>query len=271
METRAHHILIGLFTMAVIAGGMWFVLWLAGGGPTEKSETTLYDVVFRQAVTGLSSGNRVLYNGVPVGLVEQIRLDPDDPQQVIARVRVSASTPVRQDTLAELTLANLTGASEIQLLGGSAQSPPLERADGGVPKITARASQIGRLSEALTEILDDASRLLENSNRLLSKENTAHLTRSLENLDRFTGTLAGQSEAMRQGVENLSRASTRIERLLRENEAALAEGMQGLDDLGPALDELRRSTAAVRKAVERFDRNPGGYLLNREPVREFQP
>jgi len=271
MEIRAHHILIGLFTMAVAAGGMWFVLWLAGGGPTEESETALYDVVFRQSVAGLSSGNRVLYNGIPVGLVERIRIDPDDPRQVIVRVRVRASTPVRQDTLAELVLANLTGASEIQFLGGSAQSPPLERADGGVPQITARASQIARLSEAMKEVLDDASRLLENSNRLLSKENTAHLARSIENLDRFTSTLAGQSEAMRQGVENLSRVSARVERLLRENETALTDGMQGLDDLGPALDELRRSTAAVRKAVERFDQNPGGYLLNREPVREFQP
>lgn len=271
METRAHHLLIGLFTVVVAAGGMWFVLWLAGGGPTEDSETKLYDVVFRQAVTGLSSGNRVLYNGIPVGLVKRIRIDPDDPRQVIARVQVTTSTPVREDTKAELVLANLTGASEIQLLGGSAQSPPLERADGGVPKITARASQIARLSEAMKEVLDDASQLLENSNRLLSKENTANLVRSLENLDRFTATLAGQSEAMSQGIESLSRTSARVERLLRENEAALTDGMQGLEELGPALEELRRSTAAVRNAVERFDRNPGGYLLSREPVREFQP
>ncbi|MDY6978931.1 MAG: MlaD family protein [Pseudomonadota bacterium] len=271
METRAHHILIGLFTVAVAASGMWFVLWMADGGPGEEAESRLYDIVFRQPVTGLSNGNRVLYNGIPVGQVERIRIDPDDPRQVIARVQVTASTPVREDTRAELILANITGASEIQLLGGSAQSPPLEGGDGGVPRITARASQITRLSEALTEVLDEASRLLENSNRLLSRENTAHLARSLENLERFTSTLAGQSEAMRQGVDDLSRISARIERLLRENEAALADGMQGLNDLGPALDELRRSTAAVRKAVERFDRNPGDYLLRREPVREFQP
>ncbi len=269
METRAHYILIGLFTVAVAAGAMWFVLWLAESGPTE--ETRFYDIVFRQAVTGLASGNRVLYNGIPVGLVKRIQIDPDDPGQVIARVQVTASTPIRQDTRAELILANITGASEIQLLGGSAQSPPLERVDGSVPTITARRSQIARLSEVLTEVLDDTSLLLENSNRLLSRENTANLARSLENLDRFTGTLAGQSEAMRRGVESLSRVSARVERLLRENEAALADGMQGLDDLGPALDELRRSTAAVRKAVQRFDRSPGDYLLSREPVREFQP
>jgi len=269
METRAHHILIGLFTVAVVAGAMWFVLWLAKTGPTEEAE--IYDIVFRQAVTGLSSGNRVLYNGIPVGVVKRLRIDPDDPRQVIARVQVAASTPVRQDTRAELILANITGASEIQLIGSSAESPPLARADGEVPKITAGSSQIARLREALTKVLDDASLLLENSNRLLSEENTANLARSLENLDRFTGMLVGQSEAMRRGVENLSRVSARVERLLRENEAALADGMQGLDDLGPALDELRRSTEAIRKAVQRFDQNPGGYLLNREPVREFQP
>jgi len=269
METRAHYILIGLFTVVVVAGTMWFVLWLAKSGPAEDAD--VYDIVFREAVTGLSIGSRVLYNGIHVGKVERIGIDPDDPRQVIARIRVSNTTPVKQDTRAELILANVTGASEIQLIGGSAQSPPLERVNDSVPKIIAEPSRIARLSSSLTELIEDISILLENSNRLMSEENAANLTRSLENLNELTGTLAGQSEEIRRGMQSLSRLSQKAEQLLRENEAALAGGMQGLSDLGPALEELRRTMAALRGAVQRFDQDPGGYLFSREPIREFQP
>ena len=262
METRAHHILIGLFTVAVVAGAMWFALWMAKSGPTEAAD--VYDIVFQEAVTGLSLGSRVLYNGIHVGTVERIVIDPDDPRQVIARIRVAGKTPVRQDTRAELILANVTGASEIQLLGGSAQSPPLVSEDGGVPKIIADPSRIARLSDAVTE-------LFESSNRLFSEENTAHLARSLENLSEFSGVLVSQSEEIRQGLRSLSRLSRKAERLLRENEEALAGGVQGLNELGPALEELRRTMAALRDVARRLDQDPGGYLFRREPVREFQP
>lgn len=304
METRAHYVLIGLFTVAVFAGAMWFVLWLVKTGPAEDGR--VYDIVFREAVTGLAIGSRVLYSGIHVGTVERIQIDPDDPRHVITRIRVDATTPVRQDTRAELILANITGASEIQLIGGSADSPPLER-DDGVPRIIAEPSRFARLTGSLARLFEDLSTLFQSSNRLLSEENTAHLTQSLENLSAFSDVLAAQGEELRQGMHSLSRASQEaerllrrvnglldsqgealltnsieataslqrtagsLERLLRENEAALAGGMQGLHDFGPALEELRRTMATLREAVRRFDQDPGGYLFNREPVREFEP
>lgn len=304
METRAHYVLIGLFTVAVFAAAMWFVLWLAKAGPGEK--TDVYDIVFREAVTGLSLGSRVLYSGLHVGTVERIRIDLDDPRQVIARIRVDAATPIKQDTRAELILANITGASEIQLSGGSADSPPLAR-DDGVPRIIAEPSRIARLAGSLARLFEELSALFESSNRLLSEENTAHLSRSLENLSAFSDVLAAQGEEMQQGLHSLSRASRQAERLLRrvnglldnqgealltnsieataslqrtagslerllhENEAALAGGMQGLHDLGPALEELRRTMSTLREVAHRFDEDPGGYLFSREPLREFEP
>jgi phospholipid/cholesterol/gamma-HCH transport system substrate-binding protein len=305
METRAHHILIGLFTVLVVAGAMWFVLWMANRGPGDDVDR--YDVVFREAVTGLSIGSRVLHSGIHVGTVERIHIDPDDPRQVIARIQVLATTPVKQDTRAERILANVTGASEIQLIGGTAQSPPLVSEEGGVPRIIADPSRFTRLTGSLTELLEDISTMIENGNRLLSEDNAAHLTRSLENLSEFSGALAGQSEEIFRGVQSLSRvsqeaeqllhrvnglvdnqgealvtngaqtmaslqsATASLDRLLRENEDGLTGGIQGLNALGPALEELRRTMATLRDVAQRFDNNPGGYLFSRETVREFQP
>ncbi|MEX0606693.1 MAG: MlaD family protein, partial [Halofilum sp. (in: g-proteobacteria)] len=76
METRAHHVLIGLFTVLGVSAALLFALWLArpGGDHTE-----VYDVVFREPVTGLAVGSAVRYSGIQVGRVDQLRLDPEDP------------------------------------------------------------------------------------------------------------------------------------------------------------------------------------------------
>ena len=217
----------------------------------------------------------MLYSGIHVGTVERISIDPADPRQVIARIRVDGATPVRQDTRAELILANITGASEIQLSGGAADSPPLVREDGSVPRIIAEPSRLARISSSLTRLLEDFSVLLENSNRILSEENAQHLARTLEHLSQFSAVLAGQGEALvgdsARTMASLQSSAARLERLLRDNEPALAGGMQGLTDLGPALEELRRTMATLREVTRRFDEDPSGYLFGREPVREYRP
>ncbi|HCW94701.1 MAG TPA: MCE family protein, partial [Pseudomonas sp.] len=113
METRAHHVLIGLFTVLVVGGALLFALWL--GKSSIDREYEYYEVGFNRAVSGLSTGSSVEYSGIKVGDVERLWLEPDDPRKVRARIRVYAGTPIRQDTRARLALANITGAMVIQL------------------------------------------------------------------------------------------------------------------------------------------------------------
>ncbi|MCM2356235.1 MAG: MlaD family protein, partial [Arenimonas sp.] len=107
METRANHVLIGAFTLAVCLFAVLFALWIAKY-TTEKAYGE-YDVVFQEAVTGLSTGSQVLYSGISVGAVRKLSLMKDDPRKVVARIRLSADTPVKTDTRAKLTMTGLTG------------------------------------------------------------------------------------------------------------------------------------------------------------------
>src|SRR5579859_895805 len=117
METRASYVLIGAFTLCVFVAAFVFVLWI--GKVSLDREWSYYDVVFKEAVTGLSIGGAVQYNGIQVGEVRKLSLDPDDPREVIAHVRLNGDTPVKTDTHARLTLLGLTGVTVIQLSGGS--------------------------------------------------------------------------------------------------------------------------------------------------------
>jgi phospholipid/cholesterol/gamma-HCH transport system substrate-binding protein len=105
METRAPYALIGLFVLTVIAAVFGFVYWLHNsGGLTER---TVYRVRFENTVSGLLTGAAVLFNGIRVGEVTDLRLDANNPQLVNATIAVAASTPVRADTKAGLDFQGL--------------------------------------------------------------------------------------------------------------------------------------------------------------------
>lgn len=146
METRAHHVLIGLFTVLVVAGALLFGLWLAKS--SVDSEFKDYEVVFNEAVSGLSKGSAVQYSGIKVGDVVSLRLDPKDPRRVLARIRLGGETPIKEDTQAKLALTGITGTSIIQLSGGTPQSPELRGKDGNLPEIVASPSPISQIGRA---------------------------------------------------------------------------------------------------------------------------
>jgi phospholipid/cholesterol/gamma-HCH transport system substrate-binding protein len=123
MEPRAHHFLIGLFTIVTAAAALTFVLWL--GKTSNEREWAWYEVAFDDTVGGLSEGNPVLYNGVNVGDVVSLRLVRENPGKVRVPVRVDATIPMHEDTRASLVLANITGSMSIEFSGGSQNSPLL--------------------------------------------------------------------------------------------------------------------------------------------------
>ncbi|MFG3757451.1 MlaD family protein, partial [Klebsiella pneumoniae] len=115
METRANYVLIGLFTLAVLACGFGFVMWFQSIH-AAKARNPLR-IVFEGSASGLRTGASVNFNGIRVGEVTSVRID--DPKRVIALASVDKSAPIRQDTVVGLEFQGLTGVAAIALKGGS--------------------------------------------------------------------------------------------------------------------------------------------------------
>ncbi|MFL5222193.1 MAG: MlaD family protein, partial [Microvirga sp.] len=64
METRANYALIGAFTLAVIVAAFGFVYWFSGGDKAQRRQPVR--IVFSGAVSGLSKGSFVTFNGLRV-------------------------------------------------------------------------------------------------------------------------------------------------------------------------------------------------------------
>ena len=308
METRANHVLIGAFTLAVCLAAVLFALW-AAKYTTEKSYGE-YDVVFQEAVTGLSVGSQVLYSGISVGAVRTLSLMKDDPRKVVARIRLNAETPVKTDTRAKLTVTGLTGTTVIQLTGGSPGAPILEggRGRGPVPVIPSEPS-------ALQNIAATASEIVDRVNSLLIHANVERVTRTLDQLDQVTGSLAAEKEEIAALLRNARAASEKLDRtlanadrtithldeglvqelpelvakldrtlsslesagksadgILTDNRQALSEFAQdGLGQVGPTMRQLRGLVRELDDLVERIEGNPAGFLLGKEKPEEFEP
>src|SRR3569833_3560414 len=92
METRANYTLIGLFTLAVIAGAFGFVFWFQSGGAV--GDRGYYQLAFDGSVNGLRTGSAVMINGLRVGEVPGLALNPKQSQQVMVTVAVDKSVAV---------------------------------------------------------------------------------------------------------------------------------------------------------------------------------
>ena len=255
METRAHHVLIGLFTVIVVTAALLFGLWLAKS--SVDTEFKDYEVVFNEAVSGLSKGSSVQYSGIKVGDVISLRLDPKDPRRVLARIRLAGDTPVKEDTQAKLALTGVTGTSIIQLSGGTPQSPTLKGKDGHLPTIVASPSPIARLLNDSEDLMAGVSTLMHNANLMFSTENIERISNTLEHLEQTTGTIAEQRGDIRQAMQQLAsvgkQANNMLEQtttLMRNANGLLNEhGKEALGSAEQAMKSLQESSATLNTLI----------------------
>ncbi|SDH37872.1 MlaD family protein [Pseudomonas panipatensis] len=253
METRAHHVLIGLFTVLVAAGGLLFGLWLAKS--SSDQQYNYYDVIFTEAVTGLSQGGTVQYSGIKVGDVVSLRLDPRDPRKVLARIRVFDRTPIRQDTRAKLAITGVTGTAIIQLSNGSPDSPPLLAEDGKVPVIQTIPSPLSKLLANGEDIASNINNLITNVNQLFSQENVDRVGRTLDHIDQATAVIAEQRADIRRTVRELADASQQARQTLANANLLLGNANQLLSSQGKdILGNTQQTLAALQRSSEKIER-----------------
>ena len=250
METRAHHILVGTFAIVAFLLGLAFVLWLSK--TSADREFRYYDVVFTEAVTGLSKGGLVQYNGIKVGEVTQLKLAPDDPRKVIARVRLEGDTPIKADTEAKLGLLSVTGVAFIQFSGGSPNSKPLLPTDAlPVPIIMAKESALSKLISSGEDIVTSVNESLLRIGQLLSKENVDHVSATLEHFDAIASTIADQRGDMAHALKQLADASNELKSTLSTLHTMASTTNELINT------DVRRVMASTDKAINAIERVAG--------------
>ncbi|SEB78713.1 ABC-type transporter Mla maintaining outer membrane lipid asymmetry, component MlaD [Rhizobiales bacterium GAS188] len=235
METRAKYALIGLFTICVMAAAFGFVFWFSGsrGGANLKS----YLVVFDYPVTGLSRGGSVLFNGIRVGEVTDLSIDPRNSTQVMARVDITPDVPIKESTKARLDSLGITGVATIQIFDSYSRSPDLKaKQDETMPTIRAVPSP------TLQSVLETAQTAGRHADEILVKvnqivaDNQAPINRIVANVEKLSEAL--DAAKINAAVDNISAIAAKLD-----------------------VDKLNHAIGAIDTAVSSLDTSTVNHTL----------
>jgi phospholipid/cholesterol/gamma-HCH transport system substrate-binding protein len=195
MEIRARYISIGLFTLAVIGAGFAFVYWLnttAGLG-----QRTVYRIRYDSPVSGLLKGSAVLFNGIRVGEVTTLNLDPAAPAHVTIDIAIERRAPVRPDTKIGIEFQGLAGAPVVTLTGGTPSLPVLTSVKGVPPILVAEKNAGQGVTQAARDVLRHIDAVVT--------DNADPLRNLITNLDKFSTALGRNSDRVDSIVAGLER------------------------------------------------------------------
>lgn len=297
-----NYAVVGAFVLVLGAALVGGVLWLASGGLFNKG-TDLYLAIEDESVAGLNPNAPVKYNGVAVGKVRHIELEPGNPERVRLLFAIERGTPITVETVAVLKTQGLTGIAYVELSGGARNAAPLlATAAYDYPVIQTKASLSARLENILTSVLAKLDSTAGNVNSILSDENRAAFKNALADIATTAHTIAARKATIDAALadagrtfKNASRATEQagpvIDRIGRGADAVEKMGnevaktgvsagktvdavgtdvkrftAETLPELERLLGEMSVLASSLRRLSEKLEGSPGGLLMGRRPV-----
>lgn len=259
MERDARYALVGFMSLVLMVGLVAFIVWLAGRQFSQNYDQ--YVVDFKGPVRGLSSGGEVFFNGIKVGEVTHLSLDIQDPNRVLAKIRVASDAPVRVDSVATLEPLGVTGVNYILISAGTPSKPLLKDTTpaGVTPVIHSANGSIESLFEGGGTVMARAVEALDRFNRLLSDENIRQLSGTIKDVHEVTTELRNHKQLIADLDATITSAKTASDRI-----AALAESSnqlvnsdlkRSLKNLGDAALEIKAAAQDTRELVAKL-KNP---------------
>jgi phospholipid/cholesterol/gamma-HCH transport system substrate-binding protein len=275
METRAHYVAVGAFVLTMVFLAFVAVLWLAGTQFTTAFNH--YDVFFEGPVTGLSTGGRVEYNGIPVGTVSDIELitDPEilatnGRKQIRVTIDVKSGVHVNERDAATIQTNILSGVSYILIEPGKSSELLAAHEGQRYPVIRSRRSTLSSLTARGPQLLDKLDVILDHIDDVLSDDNRKAFAASLDNVQKLTGNLAQHSDEIATNARDALKAAASLFTNL-DNSFSSPSGLK--DQLSGALDKA--SVALVdfdklAKGLSDTNRDVSGAVQDLRPgLRNF--
>ena len=288
METRASYIAVGMFVVALLAGLTVAVLWFTGRQLAQT--TSRYETYFASVGSGLSAGSPVRVNGVQLGRVVEVALDPDNPTRVRVTMDISSNAPIRSDSVAKLEIQSLAGTTAIEISAGTKSAPPIEiKGDQSYPVIWSRESNLGQIVDAVPNLIFKLTDLLDRLQDLVNDKNRQAFADSLDNLSQLTAVASAHREDLarllqdsasdardlNQVIANLNDLTKKLNQItdqtnaalrnmnaaVQENRAPLKDFTQnGLQQFQQLAVDMRSLVAELSRTINSLDRDPSRLI-----------
>jgi phospholipid/cholesterol/gamma-HCH transport system substrate-binding protein len=294
MESRAHALAAGIFTLLLGLACALAVFWLSG----QREATRDYVLVTQGNVSGLNTQAQVRFRGIRAGKVQDIDLDPEDPRNILITIRIKADLPVTRGTTARLNYQGVTGLASVLLEDKGDDPVPLAGSGDEPPRIALQPNFMDNLAENATALMTQMRQVADRTNALLSEQNVRRIGQTLANVETASAGLSGSLKdlpqvmaALRQALneENMKRLSRTLANLEKvSGEAApLVASLQGvtqkldallaesggeitqstLPRLNVLLQELAASSRQMSRLLDQIEESPNMLIFGRDARR----
>jgi phospholipid/cholesterol/gamma-HCH transport system substrate-binding protein len=255
MITKEQKVRLSIFL--VTAAILFIIILAAFIYPKLKEKGEVYYINFKgTSVNGLNNGSDVKYQGVKIGIVKDIEVNPTDLDSILVYVRIQPKFPVMDDMRAALVYAGITGLRFVEISGGHAHAnlvPP------GGEILTQRG-----LGEKAEDIVLNVDNVVQAINDMLDKKNREKFASLLSNLEKSTDVISGILEKREKNfvnsIEKFDATMTEIIQLT-ENLKSFSEYLNGLSERAPIEGLVKESETLIKQLSQRFSQQEMGKTL----------
>ena len=271
MTSKVNYALVGFFVMAMGLALVLAIVTLSG----HTGATDAYHAVYRN-VTGVKYGTQVLYEGYPIGQVEDVTpISADSGMRFRVDFVVTESWRIPEDSTAQIRAPGLLSAITISIEAGSsatALEPGAEVTSKEAANIFAVMSSVagdisnlaqtsltpllGNLNRAavvLGDLLEqDGQRLVGEVIKMISDMNE-RIPRIADNIESFSG--------------DMSKASTQLSALLTpENRLMIGEMVGNLNEASTQIKRLAYTTEEMIQNLNGVVTRTDGLIADAQGV-----
>jgi len=255
VSAKKEQAIVGLFV--IIASGLLLTVVFFMTGVLGSAVSNSYTASFNFA-GGLEPGATVRYKGGPkIGRVEQLRIDPKDPQRIEVKFSATSGIPIKADSLVRIYALSALGENYLEVGAGSegaAAAPNGARLPAkdyfGIGDLSETLGSLApKADELLAELRNRAAELKETIvrvNDLLNQQNRVNVQASLGEV---RGMLEENRANVRKTLTNVEAASAKIAPMMEDFKKAIADADRTVNNVDALLGENR---ADVREAVKQL-------------------
>ncbi len=195
MDSKVNYTIVGMFVVVLGAAFIMMFFWLSATRHDKVYHT--YVSYVHEDVTGLSVQTPVRYNGVQVGYVSKVKLDPRNPQLVKLILKIEEGTPITTSTVVTLLPMGITGVIYVGLKALTPKAPLLGAKPGQkYPVIPSEPSFLMQLGKVLPELTGNLKNISTSITKLLNEKNRKAIDSTLQNVSVLTKNLADNSKRL---------------------------------------------------------------------------
>jgi phospholipid/cholesterol/gamma-HCH transport system substrate-binding protein len=238
MKQRGDRIRLAVFFLLVLGAFAVFAVVVTGQDLWQRFDRYLIRYT-DTSVGGLQIGGTVVYQGVRVGTIENIEIDPQDIESVLVTIEVEEGTPVKDDVRAQIVPVGITGLSQIELSGGTQEAEDLPPGSF----IPADESTITQVTDTVQSVLTNIQSVLTSIDSVLAENRSGvnNLVAELELAARSLGSAAAEAESFISSAREGTDAVVAI--VERELAAADVAGLS--ESVRSVTDEARRTVSEI--------------------------